>query len=419
MVESDQGAAQQAPARRSAPTSTDAARDAPVPPQAAEPSYAVVELTGDHPEEVASQSDSVPAASPQQADRVADTVLQEPSATAMESPAQPAGPPQNLSTAAEAVVSAELPAVPQPVAGVQPPAAPSDACASAEATTNDEAGAAAPVPSAAAPTAAANTESLTGKRVREIKTTDRLCPRHGLVFVEQNDEFAVAFDDLYWRHYKVCDFSKHLEFVPFEFDMDDDAIRSVLIGRQGALNLASGFLLSSSPIASAATPTGWEAFQKYVPAPIKTSPARYANPPVDVALSMGDPILIAPPFVSLAGTKVGVVNPSSSFTGRVVCLLLGGTWNATRQRTDKRRWVLVEHNYNFYLVPLDDRLSAGSSEELPEQMATAAECHEFALKMTLDRTPGSVNNLHQAAQTGYRIHLETAKLSDAPNGASD
>eukprot|EP00965_Chrysotila_dentata_P008478 276196-Pleurochrysis_carterae.AAC.1 len=51
-------------------------------------------------------------------------------------------------------------------------------------------------------------------------------------------------------------------------------------------------------------------------------------------------------------------------------------------------------------------------------MATAAECDEFALKLTSDRTPGSVNNLYQAAQAGYKIHLKATKLPDASTLAS-
>eukprot|EP00965_Chrysotila_dentata_P131615 4351118-Pleurochrysis_carterae.AAC.1 len=56
----------------------------------------------------------------------------------------------------------------------------------------------------------------------------------------------------------------------------------------------------------------------------------------------------------------------AEFTGRVTALLLGGTWNTTKEHTDKRRCVLVERDGNFYLSPLDKhRPSAGNAADLP------------------------------------------------------
>eukprot|EP00965_Chrysotila_dentata_P140145 4632917-Pleurochrysis_carterae.AAC.1 len=114
----------------------------------------------------------------------------------------------------------------------------------------------------------------------------------------------MAFDNLEWRFCKNSNFSRDYELVPIEFDLDDEAVRAVLMGRKGAsLNLPAGFLLSNSPTASAATPTGWELFHKYVPAPLEKFPARYATPPIAFPLSIGDPVEIQPPFVSLSGTR--------------------------------------------------------------------------------------------------------------------
>eukprot|EP00965_Chrysotila_dentata_P159667 5275123-Pleurochrysis_carterae.AAC.1 len=143
---------------------------------------------------------------------------------------------------------------------------------------------------------------------------------------------------------------------------------------------------------------GWEAFEVYNPAPIERCPARYATPPLDISIHMGTTVIIQPPFVSLSGSKVGV-DPSSSFTARAVCLLLGGTWNSTNQRMDKRRWVLVEHGGDFYLAPLDVRsVSAGKASELAPTTLSENQCKSYAEKLIRERTTGSVNNLYQTAR---------------------
>eukprot|EP00965_Chrysotila_dentata_P080037 2640133-Pleurochrysis_carterae.AAC.1 len=225
---------------------------------------------------------------------------------------------------------------------------------------------------------------LVGTRVREV-TGSYDEPRHGLVFSENASQFAVAFDDLSWRTYKRDDFLKEFTVVMDDSDVSGLAVHSVLLGRKGALNLASGFLFSSSAAASKATPLGWECFETYKPAPFNTCPARFADPPLDLSIEFGSPVSVQPPFVSLDGGKVGM-DPSATFTARVMGVLLGGTWNRTNQHIDKRRWVLVECAEHFYLAPLE-RVSAGTHAKLSPTSLTESQCKEYMQKLVLDRSP--------------------------------
>eukprot|EP00965_Chrysotila_dentata_P129317 4274529-Pleurochrysis_carterae.AAC.1 len=85
--------------------------------------------------------------------------------------------------------------------------------------------------------------------------------------------------------------------------MGPDSVRTVLLGRKGALNLPSGFLLDSVPSTDKVKALGWEMFAQYEPAPIDRCPARYVTPPLEFAVDFGDPIAVTPPFVSLSGAK--------------------------------------------------------------------------------------------------------------------
>eukprot|EP00965_Chrysotila_dentata_P212476 6187064-Pleurochrysis_carterae.AAC.1 len=192
--------------------------------------------------------------------------------------------------------------------------------------------------------------ALVGQRVREKSA----CARHGIIFSENVNHFAVAFDDLNWRSYPS---DKFIDEFAILVDEDDggycDAVRSVLLERKGNLNLACGFYLGSSAKAAKPTANGWEVFEKYMPAPYERCPTRYADPALDFTLQFGDVLDVKPPFASPGGGKVGM-ELHMSFSARVVCLLLGGNWNSTKKHLDKRRWVLVERDEHFYFLPLDN-----------------------------------------------------------------
>eukprot|EP00965_Chrysotila_dentata_P222548 6193048-Pleurochrysis_carterae.AAC.1 len=234
--------------------------------------------------------------------------------------------------------------------------------------------------------------SLVGQRVREYCALDEH-PRTGLVFIETSEEFAVAFDgDGSWRSYDDAFFAATFEAIPVNENRHECSVRSVLLGRKGPLFLACGFLQLHCPLARKATKNGWECFEKYTPAPFESCPARYAEPPLPMELRFGSAVVIKPPFISLSGSKVGV-NPMADFTGRVVAVLLGGSWNHTKQHMDKRRWVLVEHHGGFYLSPLNkDNMSAGNPAELPAETLSDEDYKQQLEKLVLDRTQASVKS---------------------------
>eukprot|EP00965_Chrysotila_dentata_P058827 1951884-Pleurochrysis_carterae.AAC.1 len=117
-------------------------------------------------------------------------------------------------------------------------------------------------------------------------------PRRGLIYSVVGDKYGVAFDDLNWRPFSTKTFSDDFTLIAADDEMDmrsPAAVRSVLIGRKGSLNLPCGFLHSKSPAACKETALGWEIFEQYSPAPTERCPARYARPPLDFALDYGDP----------------------------------------------------------------------------------------------------------------------------------
>eukprot|EP00965_Chrysotila_dentata_P187685 6172289-Pleurochrysis_carterae.AAC.1 len=255
---------------------------------------------------------------------------------------------------------------------------------------------------------------LIGKRVRELPVEGSL-PRKGLVFLAVGGTFAVAFDDLNWRSFPVDGYATSFEVVPDLDDAGEDAVRSVLLGRKGALNMACGYLLHSSSAATKPTAHGWEVYQKYKPAPIDRCPKRFAKPPLDIPLARGDAVLVKPPFVCLSGGKAGV-DPASTFTGRVVSVLIGGTWNQSNQHTDKRRWVLVDHGADFYILPLES-VSVGDPAKLSKAATPATELDNFVQKLVTERSTGSVNNLYQAARNAAALRQRIAKAEE--DGARD
>eukprot|EP00965_Chrysotila_dentata_P003798 124352-Pleurochrysis_carterae.AAC.1 len=73
--------------------------------------------------------------------------------------------------------------------------------------------------------------------------------------MESGSQVAVAFDDLNWRSYPSNTFSKEFSVITDdEQDNRANAVRSVLLGRKGSLNLPSGYLLDASAATCKPTP---------------------------------------------------------------------------------------------------------------------------------------------------------------------
>eukprot|EP00965_Chrysotila_dentata_P089384 2951532-Pleurochrysis_carterae.AAC.1 len=74
-----------------------------------------------------------------------------------------------------------------------------------------------------------------------MPSSDDIVPRKGLIFMETDKFFGVAFDDLNWKSYPANKFAEEFCVISGVTEMDPDSVRSVLLGRKGALNLPSGF----------------------------------------------------------------------------------------------------------------------------------------------------------------------------------
>eukprot|EP00965_Chrysotila_dentata_P040744 1351179-Pleurochrysis_carterae.AAC.1 len=63
-----------------------------------------------------------------------------------------------------------------------------------------------------------------------MPSSDDIVPRKGIIFMETDKLFAVAFDDLNWRSYPANMFAEEFIVISGVTDMDPDSVRSVLLG---------------------------------------------------------------------------------------------------------------------------------------------------------------------------------------------
>eukprot|EP00965_Chrysotila_dentata_P199397 6179357-Pleurochrysis_carterae.AAC.1 len=145
-----------------------------------------------------------------------------------------------------------------------------------------------------------------------------------------------------------------------EEDVSCTRVQCVLLGKHQEMLLPNGFLRGAYPNHSL---NGWKVFRSYTPPPCLTSStsgeARYAVAPVSFALGMNAEVILtsAAIVVRTLATKRGCTPPpppALPVAARVIAVLLGGVYNSTRQRTDKRRWLLVQLSRGeSYLTPLN------------------------------------------------------------------
>eukprot|EP00965_Chrysotila_dentata_P113730 3760091-Pleurochrysis_carterae.AAC.1 len=85
-----------------------------------------------------------------------------------------------------------------------------------------------------------------------------IVPRKGLIFMETDNIFAVAFDDLNWKSYPANKFAEEFIVILGVTDMDPDSVRSVLLGIKASSIYQVDFSLKANTPGAKRQQFGWE-----------------------------------------------------------------------------------------------------------------------------------------------------------------
>lgn len=157
----------------------------------------------------------------------------------------------------------------------------------------------------------------------------------------------------------------------------------------------------------------------YKPVMASASPGLVTSaPPVTFAFGQSDLVMCTPPFVSANKGSNTAPTPTESVPGRIIGILVGTEWNATKSNHEYRRWTVVQlastgaRGWQACLMPL---AQVGAWPEARAQESTttvllpplsAGECDAMLRDAALAKKPGSYNSHLCAARKQRKGQLE-------------
>eukprot|EP00965_Chrysotila_dentata_P205778 6183159-Pleurochrysis_carterae.AAC.1 len=253
------------------------------------------------------------------------------------------------------------------------------------------------------------------RRIRVAQRPDD-GPCTGLVFGLAGRRAIICFDDKLWESYnleELCSTAKMLLCDDDEGGRDVHAVHlgAVLLGKKGAsraTRMPAGFLYGCLPECCM---NNWEVYRLFDVPPVLSDAAfsdvaaRYAAPCLCEKLMAGECVELDKtvqfvPAVTGSAAAGGKLSKEFPCRAWVCAFLLGGVWNNTKGRIDKRRWALLllfkksaPENTELHLVPFE---SFNFKEIVSAVEYPSANVELLIDRFIRERTPSAINSAFAA-----------------------
>eukprot|EP00965_Chrysotila_dentata_P100229 3311403-Pleurochrysis_carterae.AAC.1 len=226
-------------------------------------------------------------------------------------------------------------------------------------------------------------------------------PTEAIVFLNHRGRVGVCYDDGAWETFpEVETETRGKQIVETSEDEACSRIQCVLLGKHQDMLLPSGFLRGAGSDHSV---NGWEVYRAFDPPPVfnpsANAESRYASPTLPFQVRVEKVVKVSSPgiLVPCAPTKRGATPPKSPLLpihARVITILIGVVYNSTRERVDKRRWLLLRtEDGKLFFTPMNsEHVSEGSSGDLLPPLPAELLVADVIAKAVAERSPASLNS---------------------------
>ena len=213
-------------------------------------------------------------------------------------------------------------------------------------------------------------------------------------------------------------------------DDDASACRAVLTEVQagvGGILLKMPAALLYGQISLQSPRDLWEAFSAYKPlVSISPTASMTSPPPVTFSFKQCELVMCTPPFIAATKGSNTAPTPMEAIPGRMLGVMLGSEWNASKSKAEYRRWVVAQlasstssRGWQACLLPLVQvgAWPEGRSTEMADAglpLLSACECNTLLGEAAMAKKPGSYNSHLCTARKQRKAQLELSKSQLVP-----